>query len=100
MEIKKTLDGSSLTMEIIGRLDTVTAPEFEKAVQSSLDGVDTLFVDLKELNYVASAGLRSLMMAQKKMNQKNGTMTIGHVQPQVQEIFEMTGFDEFLTIEK
>ncbi len=100
MEIKKTSDGSTLTMEIIGRLDAVTAPEFEKAVQSSLDGVDNLFVDLKELNYVASAGLRSLMVAQKKMNQKNGTMTICHVQPQVQEIFEMTGFDEFLTIEK
>ncbi len=100
MEIKKTNENGTLTLEVSGRLDAVTAPEFEKTVHDAAEGVQKLIVDLKELSYIASAGLRSLMVAQKKMNQKNGQMVIRNVQPQVTEIFEMTGFDEFLTIEK
>ncbi len=100
MEIKKIMEGTALTLEVSGRLDAVTAPEFEKTVQSSVEGIQKLIVDLKELSYIASAGLRSLMVAQKRMNHVNGEMVIRNVQPQVTEIFEMTGFDEFLTIEK
>ena len=100
MEIKKEWEGKTLTMRLSGRLDAVTAMQFDKAWKESMEEAKTLIVDMSDLVYVASAGLRSLMMTQKKMDQKGGSMKILHVQPQVMEVFRLTGFDEFLTIEE
>ena len=99
MEIKKEQNGTSLTMFLSGRLDTVAAADFEKELQSSLDGVSTLVLDCSELTYVASSGLRALLMAQKRMN-KQGSMVMRHVQDAVMEVLSMTGFDDLLQIEK
>lgn len=100
MEIVKNIDGDILNVKLSGRLDAVTAPQFDKAMIESLDSVKKVTIDLQELEYVASAGLRSLMMVQKKIDQKDGEMVIRNVQPQVMEVLDMTGFDEILTIEK
>ena len=99
MEIKKNQSGDSLVFDIIGRLDAVTAPQLEKELNSSLDGVKTLILDFSQLEYVASAGLRVLLVAQKRMN-KQGNMTIKNVSEEVKEVLDMTGFINFLHIEE
>jgi len=98
MTINKKLDGSSLTVALEGRLDTTTAPELEKELSESLNGVTELTFDFETLDYISSAGLRVLLSAQKKMN-KQGGMKITHAGEAIMEIFEVTGFSDILTIE-
>ncbi|MBR6050063.1 MAG: STAS domain-containing protein [Clostridia bacterium] len=98
MTITKTQNGSELTVVVAGRLDTMTAPELEKELNESLEGVTALTFDLIKLDYVSSAGLRVLLSAQKKMN-KQGEMKLIHVNETIMEIFEVTGFSDILTIE-
>lgn len=98
MIITKTAEGTRLTVALEGRLDTSTAPELEKELNGSLDGVTHLTLDLKELLYLSSAGLRVLLTAQKRMN-KQGHMTVTHVCPEILEVFEITGFVDILDIQ-
>lgn len=98
MTINKKVDGTELTLAVEGRLDTVTAPELEAALKSSLDGIKELVFDFAALEYVSSAGLRVLLSAQKIMN-KQGSMVIRNVGEMVMEVFEVTGFSDILTIE-
>jgi len=98
MTIDKTLNGSALTLALEGRLDTVTAPEFDSVVRASLEGVDALTIDMEKLEYVSSAGLRVLLSAQKLMNAK-GSMKLINVNETVNEVFEITGFARILKIE-
>ena len=99
MEIKKELNGESLTIALSGRLDAVTAPQLEKELGSSLDGIKNLAFDFAQLEYIASAGLRVLLVAQKRMN-KQGKMSIKNVSEEVKEVLDMTGFINFLQIEE
>lgn len=99
MEIRKEQSGDSLTIALAGRLDAVTAPELDKVIQSSLDGIKNLVFDCKELVYIASAGLRVLLVAQKRMK-KQGDMKLVHVSKDVKDVLEMTGFIDFLTVEE
>ena len=99
MDIKKNLVGDNLTIELIGRLDAVTAPQLEKELNASLDGVKNLTFDFAQLEYIASAGLRVLLVAQKRMN-KQGAMSIKNVSEEVKEVLDMTGFINFLKIEE
>ena len=98
MKITKTQNGTELTVALEGRLDTVTAPELEKELKGSLDGVSELTLDFAELEYISSAGLRVLLGAQKAMAKKGG-MKVAHVNETILEIFEVTGFSDILTIE-
>ncbi len=97
MKIEQNKNGNELTIALQGRLDTATAPELEEVIRSSLDGVTELVLDLKELDYISSAGLRVLLAAQKTMN-KQGAMKVQNVNETVNEIFEVTGFTDILTI--
>ena len=98
MEIKKELDGTTLTMHLSGRLDAVTAVELDKALNASLSNVKDLVFDLADLEYIASAGLRSLLAAQKRMA-RQGSMVLRNVTEEVKDVLDMTGFSDFLTIE-
>ena len=98
MTINKIANGTSLTIALEGRLDTTTAPDLEKELKSSLDGVTELVLDLEKLDYISSAGLRVLLSAQKIMN-KQGSMKVIHVNDMVNEVFEVTGFSDILNIE-
>lgn len=98
MTISKTLEGSTLTLALEGRLDTTTSPDLEEALGASLDGVTQLVFDFTRLDYLSSAGLRVLLSAQKRMN-KQGSMKLVHVNDAVKEVFDITGFADFLTIE-
>ena len=97
MTINKTQENEKLTVAIVGRLDTTTAPQLEAELKSSLDGVKELVFDIKELEYISSAGLRVLLTAQKTMN-KQGKMTVTGAGEAVMEIFEVTGFVDILNI--
>lgn len=98
MTINKTLSGAQLTVALTGRLDTITAPQLEAELKSSLDGVDSLDLDFAGLEYISSAGLRILLSAQKIMN-RQGRMVIRNVNEIVLEVFRVTGFTDILTIE-
>ena len=99
MTINKTLNETALTIEVEGRLDTVTAPELEKEVKGGLDSVQALTFDFSKLEYISSAGLRVLLTAQKLMKKKNGSIVIKGSSEDVLEIFEITGFSTLLDIE-
>ena len=98
LSIEKKTNASELTVALTGRLDTTTAPELEKELKASLDGVTALTIDMEGLEYISSAGLRVLLSAQKIMN-KQGEMKVVHVNETIMEIFEVTGFSDILTIE-
>ena len=98
MEIRKTLNGNHLTVAVDGRLDTSTSPSLERELKASYGGVEKLTLDLTNLEYVSSAGLRVLLSAHKAMNNKGG-MKITHVNEIVREVFDVTGFTDILNIE-
>lgn len=99
MEIIKNLDGETLTVKLVGRLDTTTAPSLESNISGELESAKNLVFDFENLDYVSSAGLRVLLACQKTMNTK-GTMSIKHVKDEIYEVFEMTGFLDILNVEK
>ena len=98
MIINKTLEQTRLCLAPIGRLDTTTASEFEKELDTSLGEVKELIIDFANLSYISSAGLRVILKAQKQMNAQ-GSMKITGVNDMVMEVFEITGFVDILTIE-
>lgn len=98
MNINLSQDGSTLIVAIDGRLDTRTAPELESTVKASIEGITDLVFDLAGLEYISSAGLRVLLSSQKTMNNQ-GTMVVKNVNEDVNDIFEVTGFSDILTIE-
>ncbi len=99
IEIKKQLEGQRLTLYMAGRLDTAAAPKLEKIVVKELEGVTELVLDFQELFYVSSAGLRALLLAQKQMDGR-GEMFLLHVNEDVKEILQVTGFAKILTIKE
>ena len=98
LNIKKELNGSALKVALEGRLDTSTSPQLEDEMKGSLNGVTDLVFDMEGLEYISSAGLRVLLSVQKVMNQQ-GSMKLLHVNDVINEIFEVTGFSDILTIE-
>lgn len=98
MTLNINRNGNASTIEIIGRLDTVTAPALDKMIDEELEGVTALTLDMNALEYISSAGLRVVLTAQKKM-QKIGSIKLIGVSEAVMEVLEMTGFADILTIE-
>ena len=98
MTITKQAEGKKLTIALEGRLDTTTAPELEAELNASLGGITDLVLDMKDLVYLSSAGLRVVLAAQKKMN-KQGHMMVKNVCADIMEVFEITGFVDILDIQ-
>ena len=98
MKVNHIKNGSDLTIELEGRLDTTTAPDLELDLRDALKDVTDLTLDFAKLEYISSAGLRVLLSTQKFMS-KQGSMKIVHVSDIIMEIFEVTGFTDILTIE-
>ena len=96
IEIKKNADETII--ELVGRLDTTTAPALDKTINEDIEGVKNLVLDFNGLEYISSAGLRVLLGAQKKM-QKIGSMKVKNICEEVMDVFEMTGFADILVIE-
>ncbi len=98
MKINKSLNGTRLDIALEGRLDTTTAPELEQVLRESMDEATELKMDFSKLDYISSAGLRVLLSAHKAMSKKGG-MKVCNVNEIVNEVFDVTGFADILTIE-
>ena len=85
-----------LTIELAGRLDTVTAPDLQNAYQEESSGVSNVVMDCKDLTYISSAGLRVLLTIRKSLT---GELRMKNVAPTVMEVLEITGFADILIIE-
>lgn len=97
MNFEKTNDGSTLTVELIGEVDSMNTPELEEKLLKEIDGVTELIFDLKQLEYISSAGLRVLLTMQKTMKSQ-GSMVIKNTNEEVMEIFKVTGFVRLLNL--
>ncbi len=97
MTIKQKKENKTLTVFISGRVDTKTAPELLEFLQGAMPGVEELILDLAEVEYVSSAGLRVILYAQKTMTSQ-GSMKVINVNSDIMETFELTGFSDILTI--
>ena len=99
MELKSAKENGKLTVFVSGRVDTTTAPELDAYITENLGDAGELVLDLNDMSYTSSAGLRVFLKLQKLINSKQGTMTVKNVQSEVMEVFEITGFNSILTIE-
>ena len=96
MEIKTNAEGSTLTISVSGRVDTVTAPELEAGLK--FGDATHVVLDLSDVPYMSSAGLRLLLTAHKAMMAKGGELKITNIQPTVKEVLDITGFSDILNI--
>ena len=99
MLIEKEKQEKKLILKLSGRLETATAPMLQEMIEKEQEDVTELKLDMENLEYVSSAGLRVLLAATKKMNAKGGSMVVYHVNEAVMEVFEITGFNEILNIQ-
>lgn len=100
MEIIKKIENGVCDLSLVGRLDTTTAPDLENEIKNTLtEDIKELNVNLEQLDYISSAGLRVLLFAQKTVNSLEGKMFVKNVKPEIMEVFEITGFTDILTIE-
>ena len=96
MEIKSTQEGSRLTIAVSGRVDTVTAPELEAGLK--FGDATCVVIDLANVPYMSSAGLRLLLTAHKTMVGRGGELQVANVQSAVREVLDITGFSDILNI--
>jgi anti-anti-sigma factor len=99
MEITLTKGENAVELKVSGRLDTVTAPDMEKVLIPAFKEASSVVIDLADVNYVSSAGLRTLLAGQKESKRCGSKMIVRNVVPEVMEVFDMTGFSDVLTIE-
>lgn len=101
MQIKTNISNQNLIISLSGRLDTITSPQLEEEInRNSLDGIKTVTLDMRELEYISSAGLRVILMLYKKMTGAGGRLRLINVNDMIMEILTMTGMDSFLETEK
>ena len=100
MDIEKKIDDGKVIYHIIGRVDTQTAPDLQAALDKGFEeGEKDLVLDFVDVQYLSSAGLRTVLYAQKRINTMDGgKMILVNVKPVVMEVFDMTGLSDFLDI--
>ena len=100
MKTEITQTDNMVTVNIAGRLDTVTSAEFERTLvpHFSAQGLE-LVLDCREMEYISSAGLRVVLTAHKNITAKGGRFIIRNINKEVHSVFDMTGFSRILTIE-
>lgn len=98
MEMKLINHGEQGELLLTGRLDSVTAPEAEEVLEQMVERFTVLTLNMENLEYISSAGLRVLKRTHMAMNKKEGKLELTKVRPMVMEVFEMTGFAGLLQI--
>ena len=98
MDSNKELNGNTLTIKLVGRLDTNTAPELDSEIKKSAADVSKLILDFSDLDYISSAGLRVVLFTHKLMDNKEG-LIVKNINSMIMEVLEATGFTDVLTIE-
>jgi anti-sigma B factor antagonist len=99
MDIEKRIDDGVVVLEVSGELTAVTAEQLTTAVEQAITEAKKMVLDFKDLDYLASAGLRVILNTKKKMNALKGELIIRNVSEDVMNVFEMTGLDDVLTFE-
>ncbi len=99
MTVNKVTENEKLILSPEGMLDTANAQAFEDAIDEATAGTENLIIDFTKVEYISSSGLRVLLKAQKKMSSKNGTLILKNVSESVDEVLEVTGFKDILTIQ-
>ena len=97
MEIKKTVEDDKAVVFLIGEVDSANAKDFETGLKNAVAGEEKVVLDLAELDYVSSAGLRVFLMVQKMFGTRDN-LTIIHANEEVTDIFKVTGFSKLLHI--
>ena len=99
MDINMQKNGSELTVEVVGRLDSLTSDELSSELEGAYGGTELLVMDLGKLDYVSSSGLRVFLGASQAMEEQQGKMVVRNVTPPVRKVIDMVGFDSVLNIE-
>lgn len=99
MNIERTENGEEIILTVEGRVDANTSRELQDAIITAFQSANKLVVDFAKVEYVASAGLRALLLGQKTAVSKAGCMKLAHVAEAVMDVLNMTGFASILTIE-
>ncbi len=99
LNIEEKKNGKELIVSLSGRIDTITSTHFSEVInEKTLQGITSLILEMKDVSYVSSAGLRVLILAQQIMDQQ-GTMVIKNLSPDIKEVFDDVGFSDFMTFE-
>lgn len=98
MEVKIEKENGKELVSIIGRLDTTTAAELERAVAPLLEPGKEVIFECKDLAYISSSGLRVILLVYKKLSATGGSFLLRNVQPAIKSVFDMTGFSNILKI--
>lgn len=98
LNIHRTNSGETTNFQLEGRLDTITAPQLQLALIPEFDIAKEIELNLEELAYISSAGLRVFLMAAKTAKAKDSIFIVSHVSDEIMEVFDMTGFSDILTI--
>jgi anti-sigma B factor antagonist len=99
MDIDFKKDGTTLTVTPEGRLDTATSPELEKRMTPEMEGMTEIIIDLANVEYVSSGGLRVLLSVEQEMEECGGKLTVIHVNSHIMEILDITGFLDIINVE-
>ncbi len=98
MEITTRKNGTETVVVLDGRLDTITAPDLEEELNRCIPESESVTLDFAKLDYISSAGLRVLLATHRAMSKKGG-MRLIHLNEEVREVFEITGFGDMMNIE-
>ena len=100
MDLQTKVEGNAIVVSISGRLDAVTAPDYEKSIRELIDGGNIcIVVDFEQLDYISSAGLRGLLLMAKLLNAKGGRACLANVKGNVRSVFDMCGFNTLFKME-
>ncbi|MCL2072016.1 MAG: STAS domain-containing protein [Oscillospiraceae bacterium] len=99
LDVIKTETDNTATLTLTGRVESMTAPKLEEVLIPAYETMQNVTLDFAALEYISSAGLRVLLMGEKKSKEKGGKQTLINVSEAILEVFEMTGFDSVLNIE-
>lgn len=101
MEINKAISNQNVIITLKGRLDTMPAPQLDDEAKSiDFDEVETVTLNLKDLEYISSSGLRVILALYKSLKSKGGNLKIVNVSNTIMELFSMTGMSDYLDIEQ
>jgi anti-anti-sigma factor len=99
MEIATRKEGGAMVVSVTGRIDAVTAPEFEKRLSALIAGGDiVLLLNLNDLEYISSAGLRSILSTAKQLKAKEGKLLFSGLKGPVKDVFKISGFGSIFQI--
>ena len=99
MNVKKRVSGSRMELTLEGKFDAVSAPKFESELEPQLEGITSLSIDMQSVEYISSAGLRALLYLQQTLEESGGSVTVRNVPEVVRNVFEVTGFTDFIATE-